>query len=42
MVNVTTLVTLNKSDLDRSDPGGRLPDYLMNKVDSGLRLVLNL
>ena len=41
-VNVTALVTLNKSDLEQSDSVGRLPDYLMDEVDSGLRLVPDL
>jgi mRNA interferase MazF len=41
-VNVTALVTLNKSDLEHSDAVGHLPDYLMHDVDSGLRLVLDL
>lgn len=41
-VNVTALVTLNKSDLEQADPVGHLPDYLMHEVDNGLRLVLNL
>jgi mRNA interferase MazF len=41
-VNVTALITLNKSDLERADPVGRLPEYLMREVDNGLRLVLDL
>jgi mRNA interferase MazF len=41
-VNVTALVTLNKSDLEQTDPIGRLPDYIMQEVDNGLRLVLDL
>jgi mRNA interferase MazF len=41
-VNVTALVTLNKSDLEQSEPVGHLPEYLMHDVDSGLRLVLDL
>lgn len=40
VVNLTGLVTLNKSDLD--PPVGRLPQYLMDEVDAGLKLVLDL
>ena len=40
VVNVTTLVTLNKSDL--SDWIGSTPLSLMRDVDRGLRLVLGL
>ncbi len=40
VVNVTALITLNKSDL--GDPGGRLPDLLQHEVDRGLRRVLGL
>lgn len=40
VVNVTALVTVDKSDLD--PPVGRVPDHLMASVDDGLRLVLNL
>jgi mRNA interferase MazF len=40
VVNVTALVTLNKSDLD--DPVGQLPGSLMNDVNRGLRRVLGL
>jgi mRNA interferase MazF len=39
-VNVTALVTLNKSDL--TDPVGELPPQLMDEVDRGLRKVLEL
>jgi mRNA interferase MazF len=38
VVNVTALVTLDKSDLD--SPAGLLPDSLMDDVDRGLRRVL--
>lgn len=40
VVNVTALVTLNKTDL--TDRVGRLPLSLMNEVDRGLRQVLAL
>jgi len=40
VVNVTALVTLNKSDLDK--PVGQLPGSLMNEVNRGLRRVLGL
>jgi mRNA interferase MazF len=40
VVNLTALFTLNKTDLDT--PLGRLPTYLMDEVDDGLRLVLGL
>lgn len=40
VVNVTALVTLNKSDL--TNHVGRLPDSLLNEIDRGLRLVLGL
>lgn len=40
VVNVTALVTLNKSDLDGSV--GALPDHLLGEVDRGLRQVLGL
>lgn len=40
VVNVTALVTLNKTDL--SDPVGRLPASLAQEVDRGLRRVLEL
>jgi mRNA interferase MazF len=40
VVNVTALVTLNKSDLDK--PVGQLPGSLMNDVNRGLRRVLGL
>lgn len=40
VVNVTALVTLNKTDL--TDPAGRLPAKLMQEVDRGLRRVLAL
>jgi mRNA interferase MazF len=39
-VNVTALVTLNKSDL--IDVSGRISERLLDDVDRGLRLVLNL
>ncbi len=41
-VNVTALVTLDKSDLDDTAAVGELPGYLMHDVDGGLRLVLSL
>lgn len=40
VVNVTALVTLNKSDL--LDPAGSVPDGLLDDVDRGLRRVLGL
>jgi mRNA interferase MazF len=40
VVNVTALVTLNKTDLD--GPVGRAPEELMHQVDRGLRRVLGL
>jgi mRNA interferase MazF len=40
VVNVTALVTLNKTDLD--EPVGQLPGSLMNDVNRGLRRVLGL
>ncbi len=40
VVNVTALVTLDKTDLD-AEPG-HLPPALMNEVDRGLRRVLGL
>ena len=39
-VNVTALVTLNKSDLN--DASGQISERLLDDVDRGLRLVLNL
>ncbi|MGQ0777185.1 MAG: type II toxin-antitoxin system PemK/MazF family toxin [Pseudonocardiales bacterium] len=40
VVNVTALVTLDKSDLDA--PAGHVPVGLMSEVDQGLRRVLGL
>lgn len=40
VVNVTAIVTLDKSDLD--DETGQLPTSLMDEVDRGLRRVLGL
>jgi mRNA interferase MazF len=40
VVNVTSLVTLNKSDL--TDRAAQLPVNLMHEVDRGLRRVLGL
>jgi mRNA interferase MazF len=40
VVNVTALVTLNKTDLDT--PLGHLPESLMDDVNRGLRRVLGL
>ena len=40
VVNVTQLVTLDKSKLQR--PVGTLPDWLMAEVDVGVRLALGL
>jgi mRNA interferase MazF len=38
VVNVTALVTLDKTDLNSQ--AGQLPDFLMDDVDRGLRRVL--
>ena len=40
VVNVTALVTLNKTDLE--SPAGHLPESLMKDVSRGLRRVLGL
>lgn len=40
VVNITALVTLNKTDL--GSQAGHLPDALMDDVDRGLRRVLAL
>lgn len=40
VVNVTALVTLNKTDLHAES--GRLPGALLHEVDRGLRSALNL
>ncbi len=40
VVNVTAVVTLNKSDLDSQV--GYVPDSLLHEVDRGLRRVLDL
>ena len=40
VVNVTALVTLDKTDLE--SPGGQLPESLMNDVSRGLRRVVGL
>ncbi len=40
VVNVTALVTLDKTDLD--PPVGQLPATLLQRVDRGLRQVLGL
>jgi mRNA-degrading endonuclease toxin of MazEF toxin-antitoxin module len=40
VVNVTALVTLDKTDLEA--PTGHVPTSLMNDVDRGLRRVLKL
>ncbi len=40
VVNITALVTLNKTDL--TDQVGELPPSLMHEVDRGLRRVLGL
>lgn len=40
VVNVTALVTLNKTDL--TDQVGDVPPALLNEVDRGLRRVLDL
>ena len=40
VANLTAIVTLNKAELD--SPVGRLPDHLLDQVDLGLRLILDL
>lgn len=40
VVNITALVTLDKSDL--GTPVGRVPGHLMDDVDRGLRRVLSV
>jgi mRNA interferase MazF len=40
VVNVTALVTLDKTDLET--PAGQLPDFVMDDVARGLRRVLGL
>jgi mRNA interferase MazF len=40
VVNITALVTLNKTDLE--SPAGHLPESLMNDVSRGLRRLLGL
>jgi len=40
VVNVTAMVTLNKTDLE--PPAGHLPESLMDDVSRGLRRVLGL
>lgn len=40
VVNLSALFTLNKTDLDT--PVGRLPTFLMDEIDQGMRLVLGL
>jgi len=40
VINVTALVTLDKTDLD--EPAGHAPASLMDEVDRGLRRVLGL
>ncbi len=40
--NISAVMTRNKDDVIESDVIGQVPDYLMNNVDSGLRLVLHL
>jgi mRNA interferase MazF len=40
VVNVAALVTVDKDDLDELT--GKVPDYLMQDVDRGLRQVLGV
>lgn len=42
VANVTAIVTLDKASLETSSSAGGVPDYLMDDVDRGLRLVLGL
>ncbi len=41
-VKVTQLVTLDRSELERQQPAGEVPGYLMTDVDAGLRMALSL
>lgn len=41
-VNVTQLVTLDRSELEGRQPAGEIPGYLMTDVEAGLRMVLSL
>lgn len=41
-VNVTQLVTLDRSELEGQQQAGEIPGYLMSDVDAGLRMVLSL
>lgn len=41
-VNVTQLVTLDRTELEGQEPAGEIPSYLMTDVHAGLRLVLSL
>ena len=42
VVNVTALVTLDKSDFDADERTGTVPAGLMREIDGGLRRVLDL
>ncbi len=41
-LNVTGLVTVDKSAFEHQDPAAQVPAYLMADVDNGLRLALAL
>ena len=41
-VNVTQLLTLNRTEIEGQEPAGEIPSYLMADVDAGLRLALDL
>lgn len=41
-VNVTQLVTIDRTGLEAQEPAGAVPMYLMTDVDAGLRLVMSL
>ncbi len=41
-VNVTQLVTLNRTEVKGREPAGEIPSDLMADVDVGLRLALEL
>lgn len=41
VVNVTQIVTIDRKEID-PHPLGRIPSHILEKVDAGLRLVLDL
>ncbi len=42
VANITQLATIDRETLNGDDPIGHLPNWLMSKVDEGLRLALGL